>query len=292
MLYVSVVVATKNRSDSLRKLLHRLVNQTYQDFDVAIIDDGSEPGHAEKNRDYCNCASKNISVKYFHTKAAGVAAARNYGISKCTGEIIACTDDDCLPSHDWISSAIKYFDDSRIAGIEGLIISDVDPSQHGRYKIVSNERFLSGKSCFYAGFMTANMFYRRSVLEKVGGFDEKFRLPFREDSDIAWRVLKHGQIPFASDVVVLHPAKKHHRWDPLLHYVNDAYLLHKHPTEFIELFKSQPLLIDPRYWFYVIKGARKFHVHVPVWRLAAIKLELALKRLRRGKHRRKSVGEH
>jgi len=291
MSHVSVVVATKNRSDSLRKLLHALVNQTYQDFDVAIIDDGSEPGHAEKNRDYCNCASKNISVKYFHRKAAGVGAARNYGISKCTGEIIACTDDDCLPSRDWISNAIKYFDDSRIAGIEGLIISDVDPSQHRRYKIVSNERFLRGKRCFYAGFMTANMFYRRSIVEKVGGFDEKFRLPLRDDSDIAWRILKHGEIPFASDVIVLHPAKKRQRFDPI-HYMNDAYLFHKHPTEFIEFFKAQPLLIDPRYWFYVIKGARKFHVRVPVWRLAAIKLELALKRLRRGKHRRKSVGEH
>ena len=83
-----------------------------------------------------------------------------------------------------------------LAGLEGRIRSDKlgDP----KWRTVSNIDFEG------IGFMTANMFYRRDLLQTVGGFDERFH-DFREDTDLAWRVMEFGDIPHARDVVVFHP---------------------------------------------------------------------------------------
>ena len=58
-------------------------------------------------------------------------------------------------------------------------------------------------------FLTCNAFYRRSALEAVGGFDELFRLPYREDSDLLFRVEEmSGPLVKADSAVVIHPAPR------------------------------------------------------------------------------------
>jgi len=272
---VSVLICTKNRPESIKELLEALNKQTYDDFEVVIIDDS--------DRKIFKKIEKNITLvkpmeHIYRGGGGGRVSALNYGIRKCSGEIIAFTDDDCLPSPDWIQNAVKYFVSNEIIGIEGLITSNIDPSKYRTYKILTNKRFLSGKECLYDGFMTANMFYRKAVLNKIGGFDEKFEPFLREDSDLAWRAMKHGKIIFAKDVIVFHPAITGKSFNPM-HYMNDAYLFYKHPKEYIEYFKSQYLFKEFWYWVYLIKGAKKFNVYIPIYKLAMLTPLIAMKKL-------------
>ena len=91
------------------------------------------------------------------------------------------------------------------------------------------------------------MFYKKEILEKVSGFDERFevkisrgRLGYRGDTDIAWRVEKYGAIPFADDVRVFHPVDKTTLKKELKNsraFIFTSLLLKKHPDRFKDIMK-------------------------------------------------------
>ena len=75
-----------------------------------------------------------------------------------------------------------------------------DRAHDPRFRPVTNVGFEG------IGFMTANLFLRRETFAAIDGFDGQFDQPhFREDTDLGWRALEHGAIPFARDVRVYHP---------------------------------------------------------------------------------------
>jgi len=91
---------------------------------------------------------------------SGEMTARNKGISLTNSPIIAFTDDDCIPDNDWLKNGIKYFENSDVVGIEGVIYSSGKSSVfHNAPQILKPSNFVHGR--------TANMFYREDILEKV-----------------------------------------------------------------------------------------------------------------------------
>jgi GT2 family glycosyltransferase len=106
-----------------------------------------------------------------------------------------------------------------------------------------------------AEFVTANCFVRRSALEAVGGFDERFTSAWREDSDLQFTLMKTlpGEIVKAPRAIVEHPAR-HMTWRDNLHahrkILFDALLFKKHP----ELYR-QRIRRSPPWNYYVIVAA-------------------------------------
>src|SRR5690606_30934416 len=92
----------------------------------------------------------------------GPAAARNLGWRAALGKIIAFTDDDCLPEKDWLANGVAAFVHG-VAGVSGRVIVPLSDQP------TDNERNATGLA--RSDFVTANCFYRRAVLEEVGGFD-------------------------------------------------------------------------------------------------------------------------
>ena len=91
---VSVIVPIYNKKSSLNKCIESIINQTFVDFELIIIDDGSTDGSGE----ICDSFSeKDRRIKVFHKKNEGVSAARNTGIEKSSGKYILFIDSD-----DWI----------------------------------------------------------------------------------------------------------------------------------------------------------------------------------------------
>jgi GT2 family glycosyltransferase len=193
------------------------------------------------------------------------AKARNLGIQNASGEIVAFTDDDCQPDPDWLENARKYFEDNRVAGIEGDIYTDEDKINDPKFRIVTN-RGIQGM-----GFMTANLFVRLNILKIIGGFDERFDKPhFREDTDLAWRVLDYGNIPFAKDVHVYHPPiprkeKGESKQDRDRFFVNDALLFQKHPEKYIKLMKIENhYKYNNNFWRFFLEGIKQIEGQIPV----------------------------
>lgn len=127
----------------------------------------------------------------------GPAYTRNLGWKRGEAPIVAFTDDDCIPSTNWVESIQRRFEGNSIGGVEGSVtivdvdgaLSDMDPHPKDRWN----------------RFKTANIAYRRDVLEAVDGFDERYFI-HREDTDLAWRVINSGHsIEWAPECVVHHP---------------------------------------------------------------------------------------
>jgi len=224
--FVSVIVPTYNRAFLLKGLLESLREQTYPSdrFEVIVVDDGSIDETPQVVGEFAQFVP--FAVRYFRQPRKGPAAARNLGIQQSRGEIIAFVDSDVTVAKDWLMNAVRYFLTGDVDGVEGRTepCGMETPFAHCAHNLKGGQ------------FLTCNIFYTRAVLDRVGGFDERFRAPHREDSDLAWRVLDAGgHIVFAPDVVAFHPRFPKRplamlRSFSLLQY--DYLLYFKHPKRF------------------------------------------------------------
>ena len=133
-------------------------------------------------------------------RGAGPAAARNRGWRACDADWIAFLDDDTELTPGWFAALARDLDVSpQVAGSQGRIRV---PRPHGRRPTDAERAVIGLENARYA---TADMAYRRPVLEQVGGFDERFPRAYREDADLALRVLRAGYRIERGTRETLHP---------------------------------------------------------------------------------------
>jgi GT2 family glycosyltransferase len=233
---VSVIVPTYRRDELLQRCLQALLVQTFpaSEYEIIIADNGGDPATARLVRD----ASQSSTVDLKYLKAAhvcGPAAARNRGWKAASGSIIAFTDDDCIPDPSWLENGLQTMSHGTDA-VAGRVVMPL-PVRPTHY-----ERDAAGLTT--GEFVTANCFCRKSALEAVGGFDERFTAAWREDSDLQFSLLAIGKtIVRAENAVVVHPIRpapwgicllqeKKTRFDPLLYK--------KHPALYRERIPELP----------------------------------------------------
>jgi GT2 family glycosyltransferase len=218
---VSVVIPTCGRPELLKRCIGALDAQTLpaEAIELIVVDDT----HSRR----------------------GPAAARNLGWRRATAPIVAFTDDDTVPDPHWLEQGLAAFT-SRVDAVTGRLVMPVPrtPTDYER-----NEQGLER-----AEFVTANCFVRKGALERVGGFDESFKLPWREDSDLHFRLLRtRCTIARAEHAVVVHPVRPA-PWGVSLRQQRkvmfDALLYRKHR----ELYRSR-IRRAPRWDYYAIVAA-------------------------------------
>jgi len=141
-------------------------------------------------------------VEVVRGEARGPAAARNAGWRAASAEWVAFLDDDVVVPSGWRAALARDLAElpARVAGSQGRIVV---PLQPGR-RPTDWERNVRGLED--ARWATADMAYRRSALEAVGGFDERFRRAYREDAEIGLRLTDAGYEIRRGSRHVLHPA--------------------------------------------------------------------------------------
>jgi glycosyltransferase involved in cell wall biosynthesis len=195
---VSVVVATHNRQDHLGRLLDGLSQQARAPDEVIIVDDGSSDATASLLTRYGADSALSLSV-IRREHAAGPATAREVGWRASRGDLVAFTDDDCIPGPDWLAAGERAWAKRPDVFIQGR--TEPQEEHPGPFS-----RTLRVDSLNEA-FPTCNMLYPRGLLERIGGFDTETygRDPGGEDCDLAWRAIEAGAQPvFAADAVVRH----------------------------------------------------------------------------------------
>jgi glycosyltransferase involved in cell wall biosynthesis len=237
---VSVVVPTCKRDESLRRCLEALLSQRLdpERFEIVVVDDGlsaSTPGVIEGLR----AAYPRVELRLLPGAGRGPASARNIGWRAARGTLIAFTDDDAYPAHDqWLEEGLTPFNDPRVLGVCGSVQAPAEgtPTDFQR-NVMRLER---------GGFVTCNAFYRRSALEQVGGFDERFRRPFREDSDLHFRVEALGGLLVTNPrLIIVHPAPPGRFGSSLRLQRNSMYnalIYKKHPRRYREELQRWPPL--------------------------------------------------
>jgi glycosyltransferase involved in cell wall biosynthesis len=219
---ISVVVPTYARPDRLRRLVSALEAQDLdQPFEVIVVDDGSP---AETWQELIRLeASTSLSLQPLRQDAnAGPAAARNRGWQTASAPLVAFTDDDCVPATGWLSALV-----AALADVD-IVQGQTRPDPAGLWGPFSRSVEASAED-FYA---TCNVAYRRTALERVGGFDTSYRRAC-EDTDLALRCVAAGaRTGYSAEALVhheVHPSnyrsylKEKPRWEGV------ALILSRHP---------------------------------------------------------------
>jgi GT2 family glycosyltransferase len=199
---LSVVIPTYRRPELLARCLHALSNQSLAPdaYEILVADDAA----SDVTRAQVEGIASSVKpgLRYLPVRGShGPAAARNVGWRAAQGEVIAFTDDDTIPDRDWLAAGLRAFEaDPGLAAVTGRTEVPLPPEP------TDYERNESGLAT--AAFITANCFVLRSALEEVGGFDERFRAAWREDSDLHFALEEAGlKIVRVPEAVVVHPVR-------------------------------------------------------------------------------------
>ncbi|GLW12870.1 hypothetical protein Misp01_79980 [Microtetraspora sp. NBRC 13810] len=147
-------------------------------------------------------------VRVLRSGGRGPAAARNVGWRAAGTPWVAFLDDDVVPEPGWTGALAADLAGlpPDVAGSQGRV--EVPLPQ--RERLTDAERATAGLAD--AAWITADMAYRRSVLDRAGGFDERFPRAYREDADLALRVLGRGHRLVKGRRVVRHPVRDDGFW--------------------------------------------------------------------------------
>ena len=119
---ISVIVAAYNCRDTISKCLESLSSLDHPGYEVIVVDDGSTDGTAE----LCETFS---GVKVIRLDRGGPSRARNTGVRKARGKLVAFTDGDCFVDSRWLKELEKGFIGPDVAGVGGDQVSPADESE-------------------------------------------------------------------------------------------------------------------------------------------------------------------
>jgi glycosyltransferase involved in cell wall biosynthesis len=199
---LSVVIPTYKRPELLMRCLHALIEQYFDnnDYEIIVVSDG--PDELAKHIVSVWQETYPVEIHYIALPdKKGPAAARNAGWRMAGAELIAFTDDDCMPDSHWLENIWKAWRSEKEMVYTGRIIVPISarPTDFERNTAQLEK----------AEFVTANCVCTRAALEKTGGFDERFEAAWREDSDLEFRLML-SQIPIKHlpQAIVVHPVRK------------------------------------------------------------------------------------
>ncbi len=198
---VSVIIPTYNREKLILKALDSIFRQTFQDFEVLIIDDASTDNTEQVIRDL-----DHPQLRYFRLdKNGGQCIARNYGATKANGEFIAFldSDDEWLP--DKLERQLELFEkgSDRLGAIYGftyqtdVIRNETILSDKGYYRGQIHDKFLQG----FCPPTPSLFLVRKRALESVEGFDEK--LVTFVDLDLWMRISEKHEFDYVEAPVII-----------------------------------------------------------------------------------------
>jgi glycogen(starch) synthase len=209
---VSVVINTYNRAPSLRKTLEALRYQTYESFEVVVVNGPSTDGTEE----VLSAFSEHIRVARCPDRH--LSKSRNLGVDLSSGEIVAFIDDDAIAEPSWIQELVQAYDAERVGGVGGTVYDPTGFRLQYRYSLCDREgqtsfdvdtpqaRYVEPKADPFMYLQGTNMSFLRRCLAEVDGFNEEFEYGY-EDVEMSMRVIDSG-----FELKTLAGAPVHHKY--------------------------------------------------------------------------------
>ena len=177
---VSIIIPVFNSEKTLKRCITSIINQTYKDLDIIIVNDGSK----DKSEEICKeFQKKDKRINYIVQKNSGVSNARNNGLSKVKGDFITFIDSDDWVENDYIESLINLLIDNNADVITSSAIDFTDDKvlntseKNLKYEITTNKELmikdlLEAKK--YNSVCWGNI-YRKNVISSLN-FDENLKI--------------------------------------------------------------------------------------------------------------------
>lgn len=190
---VSVIMPTYNHARFIGEAIDSVLNQTYKNLELIIIDNYSKDNTEEIVASY-----KDDRIKYLKFRNNGIiAASRNYGIRHSQGEYIAFLDSDDMWDKKKLEKQLPHFQSSEIVGVasDAILITDTPyyrKKNYGRSKLGYVDYqyidILNGNK-----IMTSSCIVKRKILENAGFFNKNRDFCFIEDWELWLRMSRFGK---------------------------------------------------------------------------------------------------
>lgn len=188
----SIIIPVFNRPQEVEELLESLSKQSYKDFDILIVEDGS----TEKCEDIVQSYSQQLNIKYFFKENSGPGDSRNFGMAKATGEYLIFFDSDCIIPPDYFKEVTQFLETNPLDTYGG------PDAAHPSFSDVQKAIDYSMTSFFTTGGIRGrkkqldkfqprsfNMGIKKEVYNHVGGFG---KIHPGEDPDLSYRIMEAG----------------------------------------------------------------------------------------------------
>lgn len=216
---VTVIIPTYNRQETLKICLKKLENQTFTDFSVIIVDDGSTDATLKMLEDYCG--TKKLCITVLQQANSGPARARNLAIRHARSPISILIGDDILASPTFVEKHLKLHQQSPGIEVVGLGLTQWDKDLQDLTPFMTwleDVQFLykdliAGTKPDWRHFYTSNLSFKTELV-RVEPFDERFRKAAFEDVELGYRLTKQGRLKII--------------------FLPEAFATHVHPTSLLD----------------------------------------------------------
>jgi len=188
---VSCITPTFNRSKYLVEAIESNLKQTYSNWEMIIIDDGSTDNTKYVVEEFLK---EDKRIKYFINPGKGANAARNYGISKALGKYIVFLDDDDINLPHRYESQLRAIQNSK----SNFIVSGYMTKDLKSGKIIA--RIINDQHTKATGIGIRWMI-SKDLVEKVNGFDEN--MPSMQEVELSYRIAKHETYVNHLDIICI-----------------------------------------------------------------------------------------
>ena len=195
LMKVSVIVTTFNREKLLQETLDAILNQTFKDFELIIIDNYSLDNTKEVVKSY-----NDDRIRYFKNQNDGIIAInRNFGIKKSKGEYIAFCDDDDLWMPDKLEKQLSEFEKDAQIGL--VCTNGVNFNENGDFGLLhkrslNDNDFKLESLVFENPIVNSSILIKKSVIDDVGMMDEEPEFFGAEDYSLWIRTTKKYRIKY------------------------------------------------------------------------------------------------
>ena len=188
----SIIIPVYNRPDEVDELLESLLTQTVKDFEVIIVEDGSQ----KPCKEVCDKYADKLDIHYFLKENGGPGPARNYGVEKAQGDYVLILDSDCVIPSGYLEAIQKELTSNPCDAFGG------PDAAHESFTDIQKAISYSMTSFFTTGGIRGgkkkldkfyprsfNMGMKRSVYNALNGFS---KMRFGEDIDFSYRIFENG----------------------------------------------------------------------------------------------------
>jgi len=201
---VSAIVPVYNGDRYLREAVESALKQNYPDLEIIVVDDGS----TDKSGEIANQLAKDFpqQVKTVHQPNSGLVGARNTAIAHATGDLLALLDSDdiWLPNH--ISESVAVFEKEKAVGLVHANIILINSEGHV-LNTPNNRRWSANQQEAWQQIFLRNehvscatAVFRRSIIDRIGGFDIDFNRLGCEDRDMWLRISAVSNVSYIDAV--------------------------------------------------------------------------------------------
>ena len=200
-MFVSVIIPTYNRAGTIKRSIESVLNQTHDELEVIVVDDGSKDETQEIVESIDDSRVRYIKLE----KNQGVAHARNYGVSQAKYDMIAFHDSDDAWRKDKLEKQIKKYNENPDAVLVYCPYENHRDDFSARFPSEDeNLEELEGDIYYYLMLRNTigapTILMRKDIFNKIGGFDESFLTI--EDWDFAVKASKLGKISYVNEALM------------------------------------------------------------------------------------------